>query len=159
MKERGWELDVLLAGKAENLPRDAKTNYHRYAKIGTIRAYVDEDFCLTEKSYGPCALVVDALFGIGLNRPVSGFDNFGWTTQMSRWRDHSADYPNARVVAVDVPSGMSTDDGLYLRPDDIQYHEDIKAHLTVTFHRLKVCHVTPEGRTNCGKVVVKDIGL
>jgi hydroxyethylthiazole kinase-like uncharacterized protein yjeF len=58
-----------------------------------------------------------------------------------------------RVVAVDVPSGLSGDTGRPLGSECFQ------AALTVTFHRRKLAHVLEPGRGLCGEVLVTDIGL
>lgn len=89
-------------------------------------------------------LVVDALFGAGLNRPL-GPD----LTRLAR----SLRQLGSDVVAVDVPSGLAGDTG---RPVG---EASFQAHLTVTFHRMKPAHVLQPGRGLCGEVVVADIGL
>ncbi|QFT93528.1 Bifunctional NAD(P)H-hydrate repair enzyme Nnr [Roseovarius sp. THAF9] len=168
LKEWGWEVEVFLYGDLTKLPPDAKVNYERWSTMGTVRPYVDEGdgaFWLDPVSWGPETLIVDALFGTGLTRPVDAFNAFGWATQMSGWRVDGrplggGNYPDARVVAVDIPSGLCADSGRYLRVDGQgPYHEDIRAHLTISFHALKLGHLLADGPAGCGKVVVKGIGL
>ena len=89
-------------------------------------------------------LVVDALFGAGLDRPL-GAD----VARLARALERAG----ATVVAIDVPSGLSGDLG---RPFD---GGCFRADLTVTFHRRKPAHVLQPGRELCGEVVVGDIGL
>jgi len=86
-------------------------------------------------------LFVDALFGAGLSRPLGG--------ESARL---AALLPAERVVAVDVPSGVSGDDGAPLGGVCFE------AALTVTFVRKKPAHVLMPGRAWCGEVVVADIG-
>jgi hydroxyethylthiazole kinase-like uncharacterized protein yjeF len=86
-------------------------------------------------------LFVDALFGVGLSRPLGGD-----TARLA------AVLPAERVVAVDVPSGVSGDDGNPLGGVCFE------AALTVTFVRKKPAHVLMPGRAWCGEVVVADIG-
>jgi len=85
------------------------------------------------------ALVVDALFGAGLTRPLP---------------DEAADVLAAapRVLAVDVPSGLDGATGHALG-------RVRKADLTVTFFRLKPGHLLLPGRDLCGETVLADIGL
>jgi len=90
------------------------------------------------------ALVIDALFGAGLDRPL-----MGEAARLARVLDRSPD----RVVAVDVPSGLAGDTGRALGG------VCVRAALTVTFHRRKPAHVLQPGRDFCGEVVVADIGL
>lgn len=92
----------------------------------------------------PTELVIDALFGAGLDRPL-GIE----TARLARSLQQSPQ----RVVAVDTPSGLSGDTG---RPVG---DECFAAALTVTFHRRKPAHALQPGRDKCGEVVVADIGL
>jgi NAD(P)H-hydrate epimerase len=87
-------------------------------------------------------LVVDALFGAGLSRPLEG--------AYAQMVEALNDLP---VVAVDIPSGVSGDTG---QPLGGVY---VKAVLTVTFFRKKPGHLLLPGRALCGEVVVGDIGI
>ena len=89
-------------------------------------------------------LVVDALFGAGLDR--------GLGPEVARL-GRALERAGATVVAVDVPSGLAGDLGAPLEGGAF------RAGLTVTFHRRKVAHVLQPGRELCGEVVVSDIGL
>ena len=168
LREWGWEVEVFLYGDEGKLPPDARVNYERWREMGEVQAYLDEGdgaFWLEPSEWGPETLIVDALFGTGLTRPVEGVDQFGWATQMSGWRVDGRpaggeNYPDARVVAVDMPSGVCSDSGRYLRSEGQgRQHEDIRTHLTVSFHARKLGHVLADGPDACGRVVVKDIGL
>jgi ADP-dependent NAD(P)H-hydrate dehydratase / NAD(P)H-hydrate epimerase len=89
-------------------------------------------------------LVIDALFGAGLDRPLGASP-----ARLARSLERSG----ADVVAVDTPSGLAGDTG---RPVGAA---SFKASLTVTFHRRKIAHVLQPGAARCGEVVVADIGL
>jgi hydroxyethylthiazole kinase-like uncharacterized protein yjeF len=89
-------------------------------------------------------LVVDALFGAGLDRPLAPEP-----TRLALALDRTG----TPVVAIDVPSGLAGDTGQPL--EGVCF----RAQLTVTFHRRKPAHVLQPGRTLCGDVVVGDIGL
>ncbi len=93
---------------------------------------------------GQGELIVDALFGAGLDRPL-GPELVRLALSLGR----SA----TPVVAVDVPSGLAGDTGRPLAGVCFQ------AGLTVTFHRRKFAHCLQPGRDLCGEVVVGDIGL
>jgi hydroxyethylthiazole kinase-like uncharacterized protein yjeF len=86
-------------------------------------------------------LFVDALFGAGLSRPLDG-----GAARLA------ALLPTARIIAVDVPSGLHGDTGKPLG------EACFRAALTVTFVRKKPAHVLVPGRAHCGEVVVADIG-
>jgi len=144
--ERGWEIAVYFAGTAEHLPPDARTNFDRWSALGPVMPYDDADFAPEGAAE---AVLVDALFGTGLTRAVTGFDAFARRARASR-----------HVVAVDIASGLDADSGRYLEPDPaIPGHVTLRADLTVTFHRAKLGHVLAEGPAASGRVVVKDIGL
>jgi hydroxyethylthiazole kinase-like uncharacterized protein yjeF len=132
LRERGW--DVRLAASA--LPRtpDAQQAEKRWA--GETRSIGQEP--------PEAELIIDALFGAGLDRPLSA-DLARLARRLEPMR--------AKMVAVDVPSGLSGDTG---RPVGAAcFH----AALTVTFHRRKPAHVLQPGRDLCGEIVVADIGL
>lgn len=88
-------------------------------------------------------LVVDALFGAGLSRPLDGAGSDLVA------RVNACGRP---VLAVDLPSGLSGDDGTPLGAA-------IRATETVTFFRLKPGHLLMPGREHCGRVTLADIGL
>jgi len=97
---------------------------------------------LTPEALDGAKLVVDALFGAGLSRPLEG--------AYAQIVEALNDLP---VVAVDIPSGVSGDTG---QPLGGVY---VKAALTVTFFRKKPGHLLLPGRVLCGETVVGDIGI
>ncbi|MBI1244401.1 MAG: NAD(P)H-hydrate dehydratase [Alphaproteobacteria bacterium] len=86
-------------------------------------------------------LVVDALFGAGLSRPLDG----PALALVGAMGTH-------RVVAIDVPSGVSGDTGAVMGAAP-------SAELTVTFFRRKPGHLLYPGRGLCGEIVLADIGI
>ncbi len=98
---------------------------------------------LAGAQFGPEVLVVDALYGAGLDRPLDA-------AVQSVLR--AAERSGAPIVAVDLPSGLAGDTGMPLG------HAAACA-LTVTFHRKKPAHVLMPGRDLCGDIIVADIGL
>lgn len=94
---------------------------------------------------GPIA-IVDALFGAGLLRPIEGA-----VADLVR-RVNLARLRRARVVAVDLPSGVSGASGVVLG-------EAVLADETVTFFRRKPGHLLYPGRAHCGRLHLADIGI
>ncbi|HET9637799.1 MAG TPA: NAD(P)H-hydrate epimerase, partial [Allosphingosinicella sp.] len=91
----------------------------------------------------PAPLLVDALFGTGLTRPLDG--------ALSKRLCALAEKARARV-AIDLPSGIATDDGVLLPPvPDFD--------LTITFATLKPSHLLQPAARHMGRIVVADIGL
>lgn len=88
-------------------------------------------------------VVIDAVFGAGLTRGLAGQVRAALTT---------ARESGCRVVAVDLPSGVSGDSGLDLGGA-------IPADVTVTFFRKKPGHLLFPGRALCGDLIVEDIGV
>lgn len=89
------------------------------------------------------SVVIDALFGAGLSKPIDG-DAAEAIRQCAE-----AGVP---VVAVDLPSGVSGNSGAVLGAA-------FRADLTVTFFRKKPGHLLYPGRELCGETVVADIGI
>ena len=83
-------------------------------------------------------IVVEGIFGTGLTRPVSGF--------YKDIIDEINNDFNGFVLSVDIPSGLFADKSL----DNLPH---IKADLTITFGKLKPCHVLYPACKSCGKVV------
>ncbi|GEO11130.1 NAD(P)H-hydrate dehydratase [Segetibacter aerophilus] len=88
-------------------------------------------------------LIIDALFGSGLNRPLDGL-----SLQLVQHLNKSA----ATIIAIDLPSGMFAD-----KPSPT--NAVIKAHETLTFQQLKFCFLFPENEPFFGEVHVLNIGL
>lgn len=89
-------------------------------------------------------VLVDAVFGIGLHRPVEGLFR-GFLAEMNRIR-------KAFTLAVDVPSGINSDTGEVMGIA-------VPADVTVTFGRSKTGLVQAEGPAYAGEVLVKEIGI
>lgn len=147
LKERGWEVEVFHYGDPGKLPPDAKANYDRWAKGDPVSTF-DIGFFEGRSITPETSVVVDALFGTGLTRPVDlPISALSPTPELGQ--DH-------RLVAVDIPSGMCSDSGRVLVAGGGEMIA-APADLTVTFHRMKIAHIL--NAEDCGNCVVKDIGL
>jgi len=94
-------------------------------------------------SFAGADLVLDAVFGTGLNRAPEGrFAEFIEAINAS----------GLRVVAVDVPSGLDSDSG-------VAYSPCVRADVTVTFTLPKAGLLTGDGPRVCGDISVADIGI
>lgn len=144
LQERGWTVEVLFFGDAVRLPGDARKAYERWCAVGDVVSW-DDRAATRARSLEQVDLVVDAVFGIGLTRPMPA--------ELAQMRQVRA----ARCVAIDLPSGICSDSGKSLN--------GWRADLSVTFHTVKPGHMlcTPGGRLGgaqaCGHVAVVDIGL
>ncbi|MGD0490382.1 MAG: NAD(P)H-hydrate dehydratase [Steroidobacteraceae bacterium] len=128
----GWPVRVALLGAAAHLRGEAA--HHAARWMGSVEPF---DVGIL----GGAELIVDALFGAGLSRPLEA--------SVARVLETAA-AKLIPVVAVDVPSGVMGDTGESLGA--------VQARLTVTFTRKKPGHLLLPGRDLCGMTVVADIG-
>jgi len=96
-----------------------------------------------EPSYNDYSIILDAVFGIGLSRPIQGRYE-----QIIREMNESRAY----VISVDLPSGVNADDGSIL-------HVSVCADETVTFGYQKIGLVRWPGCEKAGKVAVEEVGF
>ena len=132
LAQDGWTVRLGLLGTVEHLKGDAR--HHAELWTGAVEA-------LSAAVLEGATLIVDALFGSGLSRPLSGEAEATLT---------SAAATGAPIVAIDVPSGVMGDTGADLGA--------VTCALTVTYLRKKPGHLLLPGRTLCGEVSVADIG-
>ncbi len=149
LKERGWEVATFLYGEAEKLPPDARTSHDAWRALGPVcPACRGEDAAPMPE----CDLLVDALFGTGLARPIESPCLRQWFARFRAAGEIIPEQARPVTVAVDLPSGLDTDSGEILG-------DAPPVALTVTFHREKRAHRLGAGPGLCGRVVVHDIGI
>lgn len=134
LAERGYDVELLLLGGLSRLKGDAALAAKRWS--GAVVA-------ADPASLAGATVVIDALFGAGLDRPVEG---------TARGLLEAINEQAAPVVAVDLPSGINGSSGAVIGVA-------VKAAQTVTFFRKKPGHVLLPGRLYCGAVRVADIGI
>ncbi|MFK7746141.1 MAG: NAD(P)H-hydrate dehydratase [Roseobacter sp.] len=149
----GWSLHVFFYGDAEKLPPDARINHHRWAEIGAVQVWDAKAIVDIPKP----DLIVDAVFGIGLTRPlpdqVSAVLDAAFLT---RWSSGTDIYK----VAVDCPSGLNLDTGFVPDlPEKPARQRLNRADLTVTFHSPKPGHYLAMGPTLCGALAIVPLAL
>lgn len=150
LKEAGWTIDLFLHGDPARLPPDARANHDRWSAMGQVRP-LDDPRGGVFGGFGatPPDLVVDAIFGTGLSRALPD-DVEQALTDISHWMHrHMIRVP---CVAVDIPSGLSSDTGRALGCS-------LGFDLTVTFHAPKLGHYLADGPALCGSLRIVDIGL
>ena len=149
----GYHVRAFLIGDREKMTLDAKEMNTRLEALGrrleafTVDLEHPEECNRRQLAWlSTCDCVVDALFGIGLSRPVSG-EFLNAVRYINR-----ALVPGCSVVACDIPSGVHTDTGAVLG-------EAVNATVTVTFTCGKPGLYLGEGAAHAGEVRVADIGI
>jgi NAD(P)H-hydrate epimerase len=139
---RGYEVLVFLAGREPG--GDAGTQLAICRRLGIDVDPVEEDGVEQALAAAAgCDLVVDALFGTGLGRPLAGLH--------AALVEGISELP-VPCVAVDIPSGLH---GSRARPLGPHVHAD----LTVTFFAPKVAHVLAPAADAVGELTVADLGV
>lgn len=135
----GAGVNVIIAGDEQKIKEDALVSYHKltYIDKSVISDYQSIEFIKNAD------IIVDAIFGTGfkgaMNQELINIINLVNGTK-------------AYKVAVDLPSGMNSDNGKVA-------DTCIKANLTVTFGLCKPCHFLHPSSAHCGKVVLNSIGI
>ena len=131
---RGREVSVILLCERDSLQGDAAS---------AARGWKYPVLPFNPQAIGKPALIIDALFGAGLNRPVKG-------EPLDMIEAINAN--GAPVLSVDLPSGINGTTGAVMGVA-------VRATETVTFFRRKPAHLLLPGRMHCGRVRVADIGI
>ena len=140
----GYNVDTYKIVHAENASPDFQTNEKRLAKLKRARYHeIKSKEELPE--IAPADIVIEALFGSGLSRPLEGFP-----AETVKHINAS----EARVIAVDVPAGLFGEDNTGNTSDTI-----IRADYTFTFQMPKLAFMFPENDLFIGQWEVLDIGL
>jgi ADP-dependent NAD(P)H-hydrate dehydratase / NAD(P)H-hydrate epimerase len=131
---RGREVSVILLCERDSLSGDAAS---------AARGWKHPVLPFNPQAIGKPALIIDALFGAGLNRPVKG-DPYDMIAAINA--------NGAPILSVDLPSGINGTTGAVMGVA-------IRATETVTFFRRKPAHLLLPGRMHCGRSRVADIGI
>ena len=131
---RGREVSVILLCERDSLQGDAAL---------AAKGWKYPVLPFNPQALGKPALIIDALFGAGLNRPVKG-DPLEMIDAINA--------SGTPVLAVDLPSGINGTSGAVMGAA-------VQATETVTFFRKKPAHLLLPGRMYCGRVRVADIGI
>lgn len=131
----GYDVVVFLLGDATRIKGDARLAFDAMRSVGlSAQAF-------TGQKLGVVDVLVDALFGTGLDREVSGV-----------WRDaiEALNRRSCPLLALDIPSGLDADSGGVLGVA-------VRAEVTVTFIGLKPGLLTGAGPDFCGEVFFDDL--
>ncbi len=139
LKQKGYKVQVWLLS-TESLTPDGATNLARLkGQVPVNKINVDSPM----PDFSECEVLVDALFGMGLNRPASGFEAA---------LIQSINKAGRQIIAVDTPSGLFSDEHTGKQPV-------VKADYTFTFQAPKLAFMMPENGPFVGQFKILDIGL
>lgn len=138
---RGIEVRCFLIGDRAKMTEDCAEMERRLTELGGTL----EDFSADEarSALSGVGVVIDAMFGIGLNSDLRG---------SALEAVELINSINVPVVAADIASGVEADTGKILKAA-------VKADVTVTFSMAKIAHFAEPGCTCCGQLRIADIGI
>ncbi len=158
LKAWGWEVEVSFLGAPGQLPPDAKTSFEKWRQLAGTGPDLRKGEADASLAAGPAPdLLVDALFGTGLRRPLGSpfsdeLEHLGCLSAEGGIREAPGQGRPFRVVSVDIPSGLCADSGRVLGAS-------VRADLTVTFHAPKRGHFLDRGMDLCGMLAVASLGI
>lgn len=142
---RGYNVSTWLFNTSGRLSDDCKKNRDRLKDVKQVASFVMVTDEFDPPTLDAQTLVVDGLFGSGLNKPLTG----GFASLVK--------YVNtspAKVVSIDIPSGLMTESNEYNVKSNI-----MKADVTLTLQQPKLSFLFPENQQFIGQVEVLDIGI
>jgi ADP-dependent NAD(P)H-hydrate dehydratase / NAD(P)H-hydrate epimerase len=166
LSRAGVHADVVLFGRVENATGDARTNFEIVRRMASFEAgsadrasalsLVEctsvsawEELAQPRRTYD---IIVDALFGTGLSRPLEGiFLQVVQHLAMTRAARERSSTARPLIVSIDLPSGLNADS-----PKPIG--AAVQADLTITFTAPKPANVLPPASHLNGKLVIANIG-
>jgi len=145
LRRKGVRAEVVLLGKASDVKGDAARMLKavRRSRVPLLEVATNQEVAHLAARISDAVLLVDAIFGTGLNAPVDG-----------RYAEvlHLMNASGVPIFAVDIPSGLDADRGLPLGVA-------IQAEATATFAFAKVGQVMHPGVEHVGTLAVVDIGI
>lgn len=135
LRRKGYDVQVIFAGNMAKRSAETIAQMELFAKDGGTF-----DNCLKEGEY---TIIIDALFGVGLNRDITG--SYGELIER-------LNQANGVKFAVDTPSGVCATTGKI-------YAHAFRADYTVTFQNAKLGLMLYPGHSYAGQIIIKDIGI
>ena len=145
MADKNYQVSVYLFNISGSLSPDCAANKQRLQENKRIRQFVEVIEEFNPPVLEANMLVVDGLFGSGLNKPLAG----GFAS-LVKYINSSP----AQVVAIDIPSGLMTEDNTYNVRANI-----VRADHTLTLQQVKLSFLFPENQQFVGNLRVLDIRL
>ncbi len=145
LSEDGYLVNVFLFNVHNKLSADCASNKKRLMEARRVKQFTEITLNFDPPQLDASTLVVDGLFGSGLNKPLAG----GFAA-MVKYINQS----QAQVVSIDIPSGLMTEDNTYNIHANI-----IRADLTLTLQQKKLSMMMADNQPFIGRLKVLDIRL
>lgn len=146
LHEKEYKVKVYLVEFSEKSSEDFRTNEQRLKKLGIPLSNLNEEDYGSALRFDPATdVIVDAIFGSGLNSPVEK-----WIAMLM----HKINASKCPVVSIDVPSGLFCEDNSKCDLNNV-----IQATYTLTFGAPKLSFLFAITCDFIGEIVVLDIGL
>ena len=144
--QKGTDPFVILLGREEDVAGDARTNLDILKAIGYPPTVIGdaEEWSEEKIELLDADIIVDAILGTGLTKPVSGL----YAEVIESLRE---DFPRAEIISIDLPSGLPADSAHPVGPA-------VEADATVTFTAVKPCLVLSPNQEYAGDVILANIG-
>ncbi|WP_194776288.1 NAD(P)H-hydrate dehydratase [Pararhodonellum marinum] len=138
LHRQGYRVLICLVGDPTQGSSDFKSNLKRLPADLSVLEFKPGD----KLAHLQSEVLIDALFGVGLNRPLEG-----------KYKElvEALNQASGKRIAIDLPSGLPS--------DGVGFGTAVKADYTLTFQFPKLALLIPENAPFSGKVVVQDIGI
>lgn len=142
---RGFKVRVILLAHSKDIKADPKINFNilKKMRVPVTIMTAPKQLAGFSRLLKHSDLLIDAIFGIGLKRPVSG---------PLYAVIHAMNDSKRKILAIDIPSGLDSDTGAVLGLA-------VRARVTGTLHAPKHGLFRGEGPKHCGKIRVLDISI
>lgn len=139
------KVKIWIVGKPERFKPDTVANYQMITAMHIPTAFFNgtESVQQLKKDLRSCSIVIDALFGVGLNRKLE--EPYSSLVKM-------INHAKKPVIAIDVPSGLNADTGSVMG-------SCVKAHTTITLSAAKPGLYVNEGPAHAGNIKIADISI
>ena len=145
LADKGYQVSVYLFNIHNNLSADCTINKKRLSESKKIKSFTEISLNFDPPQLTEDTLVVDGLFGSGINKPLSG----GFAS-LVKYINQSP----SKVVSIDIPSGLMCEDNTYNIRANI-----IRADVTLTLQYKKLAMMFADNQPYIGKLQILDIGL
>ena len=145
LTDKGYQVSVFLFNIHNKLSADCNANKKRLNESKKVKSFTEISLNFDPPKLTGDTLVVDGLFGSGLNKPLSG----GFAS-LAKYINQS----QAKVVSIDIPSGLMCEDNTFNIRANI-----IRADVTLTLQYKKLAMMFADNQPYIGELQILDIGL